>query len=190
MKSLILLLHPTQLSIGHDQVVEKAHKLKKMDRKDREQYLKDRPVPVIIGPGKKLYLIDHHHLCSALYKVGEDEIYIEIKEDWSHMNVREFWSAMDQHNYLWHYDEHGQAVNPTELPFLLPSTILDLKDDPFRSLAGFIRNESAYTKVWVPFTEFKWANFLRTKVGPNDIKGAIKIAKSSASKDMPGYIGS
>jgi hypothetical protein len=40
-----------------------------------EKFLQGHPVPVVLGPGQKRYLIDHHHLCSALHKMGVESCY-------------------------------------------------------------------------------------------------------------------
>ena len=40
-------------------------------------------------------------------------------------------------------------------------SLCSLVDDPYRSLAGLARKAGTYDKVDVPFTEFKWANYLR-----------------------------
>jgi hypothetical protein len=189
-KAGVLSLHPTQLAVGFQQVDEKARKLKKMKRKELDTYLKEHEVPGVKGPGEKLYMIDHHHLCTALFHLKEKETYVKIVDDWSNLPARDFWARMNDHQYLWPFDQCGNPVTMDELPFIIPCTVEGLKDDPYRSLAGVIRKLMVYEKVWIPFTEFKWANFLRTRVHHDDVNGAIKIAKSADAKDLPGFIGS
>lgn len=40
-----------------------------------EKFLRNHPVPVVLGPAGKRYLIDHHHLCCALWKMGIKKCY-------------------------------------------------------------------------------------------------------------------
>jgi hypothetical protein len=40
-----------------------------------EKFLQRHPVPVVLGPGQKRYLIDHHHLCCALHMMGVESCY-------------------------------------------------------------------------------------------------------------------
>ena len=52
----------------------------------------------------------------------------------------------------------------TQPPQTLPTHIKDLAFDPYRSLAWIVREQHGYIKNNVPFSEFKWANFFRTRV--------------------------
>ena len=40
----------------------------------------------------------------------------------------------------------------------------ELRDDPFRTLAGELRRLQGYAKETIPFTEFLWADFLRRRM--------------------------
>jgi hypothetical protein len=42
--------------------------------------------------------------------------------------------------------------------------VADLKDDPFRSLAGELRRAGGFAKDTTPFSEFLWADFLRRRL--------------------------
>ena len=46
----------------------------------------------------------------------------------------------------------------------MPKSVADLKDDPFRSLAGELRRTGGFAKDTTPFSEFLWADFLRRKL--------------------------
>jgi hypothetical protein len=52
--------------------------------------------------------------------------------------------------------------------------VTEMSDDPYRSLAGELRNAGGYAKDATPFSEFLWADFLRPRIP------ASKIAKSFA----------
>ena len=47
---------------------------------------------------------------------------------------------------------------------LAPTHIKDLAFDPYRSLAWNVREHHGYVKNTMPFPEFKWANFFRTRI--------------------------
>jgi len=48
----------------------------------------------------------------------------------------------------------------------LPKHIRDLEFDPYRSLAWLVRDRHGYMKNNTPFSEFKWANYFRTRILP------------------------
>jgi len=198
-------LRPTQLSAGMQQVTEKRDKLihKRLLEKPKklDKFLREHPIPVVRGPPSSpqshfedapqagpLYLIDHHHLGSALLLCGIKEAYVALVDDLSSMSSDQFWQAMASRNLLWCYDEQGRELpgGLQELVSRLPRTLPELKDDPYRSLAALIRKAGGYDKKWVAFAEFRWANFLRGKVplkAPEPVlqSGAVHIADSSSS---------
>ena len=51
----------------------------------------------------------------------------------------------------------------------LPKSVSDLKDDPFRSLAGEPRRAGGFAKDITPFGEFLWADFLRRKISRKNV---------------------
>ena len=88
------------------------------------------------------------------------------------------------------FDGQGRRVA------VIPKYLSALVDDPYRSLAGLARKAGAYEKVAVPFSEFRWANFLRDKVDlalvctehlAQAIHQAVQIAHSPAAAGLPGY---
>ena len=79
----------------------------------------------------------------------------------------------------------------------VPKTVADLKDDPFRSLAGELRRAGGYAKDTTPFSEFLWADFLRQRIKRKSIdkdyaaalKRAVRLAKSDDAAFLPGWCG-
>lgn len=166
-KVAVLDLHPTQLAVGMQQVHEKMAKVAKKQQKGPEaleKFLQGHPVPVVLGPGQKRYLIDHHHLCSALHKMGVESCYAGTVCDYSELSQEQFWVAMARRNYLWPHKPDGTAADGHELPGLLPQTVEGLADDPYRSLAALVRKAGGFNKSTKPFSEFIWANYLRPRV--------------------------
>ena len=134
-------LHPTQASVGMAEVRIKAEKLNdKIQGRSEKDFLKyllrhDKAEPVIIGPGGIFYITDHHHLARALYDVGASETYCTIIDNLSGATVDDFWKRLEANNQVYLEDENGNPLTPNDLP----SSVKDLTDDPFRSLAGVVR---------------------------------------------------
>jgi Putative ParB-like nuclease len=69
--------------------------------------------------------------------------------------------------------------------------------DPFRSLAGELRNLGGFAKDSSPFSEFLWADFLRPRVKAEAIKAdfaaaltkALVLAKTAEADYLPGWCG-
>jgi hypothetical protein len=193
----ILKLRPTQLAVGFQQVHEKANKLKGKSHADLYEYLETHAVPVVKGIDCHLYIIDHHHLCSAALSIGVDKVFTKIVEDWSMLTEEEFWDAMKSHKYIWLYDEHGVEISLDKFIQLLPTTVKNLKNDPYRSLAGVVRKMGVYEKDWTPYSEFVWAGYFRKlMVLPegqvkNFSEETLREAKEHAlrpeARRLPGY---
>lgn len=187
-------LRPTQIAVGMRQVAEKQDKLQRLAKKPErlKEFLKDRPVRVVLGPGKKAYIIDRHHLGLALVLEGYKSAPVIVEEDFSRMSEENFWKKMEEKKYVHPYDSDGKKQPLSEIP----ETLEDLEDDPYRALAGFARNEGAFIKSMTPFAEFEWADYFRSRISrklvENDfdkaLKQAHKLARSDDAKDLPGYI--
>jgi len=54
--------------------------------------------------------------------------------------------------------------------------ISDLVDDPYRSLAGGLRQAGGFAKDTTPFSEFIWVDFLGPPIQPKDIKADFSAA--------------
>ena len=191
-------LHPSQMSVGYLEVHEKQNRLHQMKKKELDDYLYNHKVPVVLGIDKKMFIIDHHHLCMAAHNLGLSHVYVEVLEDWSHLSEYEFWSAMKKEQYVWMYDENGNEIPNLDYSKYLPSSIKGCKDDPYRSIAGFVRKAGGFQKSMKPFAEFVWANFFRKKLPlPNDvstvpecvISSAINLARSPLASNLPGFDG-
>jgi hypothetical protein len=154
-------LKPTQICVGFEQVKEKEKKLSSKNKKQLKTYLKTKIVPVIIGPNNIFYIIDHHHLSRAIHNLNLENVYYKILEDWSELNEKDFWNKMEKSKYIWLFDHTGNNINLDKFLLLLPDHVKDLRNDPYRSLAGIIRKRGYYEKDWSPFSEFQYANYFR-----------------------------
>lgn len=189
----ILELRPTQFAVGMREVAHKAEKLATLKPKEADDFLAQNPVPVILAPRNRHYLIDHHHLARAAWEVGIKEIYVEAKGDFSTFEFEALWRTMRDANWLYLVDQLGNGPHqPTELP----ETIRGLADDPYRSISWRVRNAGGYTKNPAPFSEFRWAEFFRkrlTKHPSHDefeaaVLEAVALARTPDAAHLPGFI--
>ena len=186
-------LRPTQISVGMREVADKRRELAQESKDDRHDYLQHHVIPVVRGPGEGLFLIDHHHLARALWDDGFEHAWCEIIADLSAHPEAAFWHEMGRRHWVYPHDPHG-GLRPCSA---LPAHVEKLRDDPYRSLAGYARNAGAYRKVEVPFAEFTWADFFRPRIRieaddagfEEALRKAIQLARSDEARQLPGYIG-
>lgn len=188
----VLSLRPTQFALGMKEVEAKVKKLKKMTPKQRKRYLSDRPVQVVVGPNDIHYIIDHHHLVRSCWEAGIKKVPIDVKSDLSQLGEKDFWHVMQASHWMHPFDQFGAGGYK---PKLFPLDVRGMADDPYRSLAWAVREAGGFEKVFVPFSEFKWANYFRKKIDIEDIryafeaalKKALKVSKNKSASSLPGY---
>lgn len=189
----IIDLRPTQISVGMHEVKEKRRRLRKRGAKKIGNFLGDHMIPVILGPKKRHYVIDHHHLALSLQEEGVKNVLVTVVADLSELDPEDFWLVLDHHSWVHPYDENGRRRDFSKIP----KSIDGLKDDPFRSLAGELRRAGGFAKDTTPFSEFLWADFLRRRMSrksvekdfPAAVKKAMKLAKSLDARYLPGWCG-
>jgi hypothetical protein len=188
---LIRSLRPTQLTVGLIEVDGKRHDWRSNRKKG--QFLGHHMIPVVVGPKKEHYVVDHHHLARALLDEGQDEILVQEIANLSSLSREDFWRFLDYRAWVHPFDENG-----TRQPFsAIPKKISQLKDDPFRSLAGAVRTAGGYAKEAQPFMEFVWADYFRRSFKASDIrkhwdttlKEAVALAHDRDAHFMPGWCG-
>jgi hypothetical protein len=194
----ILTLRPTQMTVGMREVKEKRKRLREYwqehkSKKKQGEFLGRHMIPVVVGPDKRHYVVDHHHLALALHEEGVEDILVTVIADLTMVDPDAFWGVLDNHRWVYPYDAKGERRHFSDIP----KTVADLKDDPFRSLAGELRRVGGFAKDTTPFSEFLWADFLRRKMsrkGVEDnfgkaIEKALGLAKSKAAVYLPGWCG-
>ena len=64
---LISQLQPTQMTVGMLQVKHKRLRLRTLEKRPSElvDFILEHPIRVVLGPKKKAFVIDHHHLALA-----------------------------------------------------------------------------------------------------------------------------
>jgi hypothetical protein len=186
-------LRPTQITVGMREVKEKRKEWRKHDPDKKAEFLGKHMIPVILGPKKRHYVIDHHHLSLALHEEGVEDVLVLVVADLEGLDRDAFWTVLDHHAWVHPYDTEGVRRHYDDIP----KTVAELADDPFRSLAGELRRAGGFAKDTTPFSEFLWADFLRRrikrKVVVRDFDGALKkafkLSKSLDANYLPGWCG-
>jgi hypothetical protein len=189
----ILELRPTQMTVGMREVKEKRKRFREQKAKKQREMIGQHMIPVVRGPDKRFYVVDHHHLARALHDEGIADILVTLIGDLTMVDRDAFWGVMDNKRWVYPYDAKGERRHFKDLP----KSVKDLKDDPFRSLAGELRRAGGFAKDTTPFSEFLWADFLRRQmprklVEDNFAKAmekALEAAKSDDAVYLPGWCG-
>lgn len=162
----VMSLKPTQFAVGFMEVKRKSNSINELSAKDQVSYLKKNPEPIVIGPRGEFYIIDHHHLARALYDSNVKDTFGIVLENWNNTNEEKFWEHMKAKNWVYLVDETGTKRTVQDLKNI--KSVKDLRDDPYRSLAGQTRCkteskcvEGQWLKQAVPFIEFLWAEHFR-----------------------------
>jgi hypothetical protein len=190
----ILSLRPTQMTVGMREVKEKRQRWREhKSKKKQAELLGKHMIPVVHGPDEHYYVVDHHHLARALHDEGVKDILVSVIGDLTMVGREAFWGVMDNKRWAYPYDAKGERRHFKDLP----KSVSDLKDDPFRSLAGELRRAGGFAKDTTPFSEFLWADFLRRHMARKTVEEhfskamekALELAKSNDAIYLPGWCG-
>src|SRR5258708_18859090 len=173
----ILSLRPTQMTVGMREVKEKRKRWReKGSAKKQAKMLGTHMIPVVLGPDDRYYVVDHHHLARALHEEGVKDILVTVIGDLTMVDRDAFWGVMDNKRWVYPYDAKGERRHFKDIP----KTVVDLKDDPFRSLAGELRRAGGFAKNTTPFSEFLWADFPRPEMSPNGVEAGFHETNEQA----------
>ena len=186
-------LRPTQITVGMIEVRDKRARLAALKQHEQRDFMQGHPIPAVWGPDGKLYITDHHHLGRAACEAGVATGFFWIEDDFSQLPIAQFWPKMSAAQWAHPIDQHGEPRAFVDIPDHLEK----LLDDPYRSLAGYVRDAGGYAKTPTAFAEFLWADFFRPQVviGPTaaefhqSVDQAMKLAASPAAAHLPGYKG-
>ena len=186
-------LRPTQITVGMREVIAKRRRWRATRPKKGGEFLGKHMIPVIQGPKRRCYVIDHHHLVRALHDEGVKDLAVTVLVDLSALDRDAFWTVLDNRNWMHPFDTEGRRRPYRDIP----KTVSELVDDPFRSLAGELRRAGGFAKDTTPFSEFLWADFLRRRLTRKSverdfdraIEQALQLAKSSEAGYLPGWCG-
>ena len=129
--------------------------------------------------------------------------YCTIIDNLSHTKPDDFWKQLEANNEVSLKDQNGNSITPHDLP----TSVKDLSNNPFRSLAGAVRGFCGFEKgdessSGENYLEFQWADYLRahwaqTGIAAEDIDtkfegatiAALQLAAQKDAANLPGYTG-
>jgi hypothetical protein len=191
----VLDLKPTQFAVGMLEVEEKIEIVRGYGKKQIRDFVDENPVPVVISPWGDLYIVDHHHFLAVCYHMDIKKVRVTIVKDLSKrkMSYTGFWKWMFKSRNSYPFCQFGEGPRKA---LYLPRDIRGVADDPYRSLAWFVRKAGGFENSDRNYAEFKWANFFRSRglldrnglsELPRALPKAVKIAQSPSAKRLPGY---
>ncbi|MDG4881414.1 ParB-like protein [Mesorhizobium sp. WSM4884] len=186
-------LRPTQMTVGMREVELKRRMIRARNDEETGTFLGHHMVPVVLGPKKRNYVVDHHHMARALIEEGVKDVLVTVTSDLSKLDKDAFLTVLDNRGWMHPFDENGRRRDYDALP----KSMADLVDDPYRSLAGELRRQGGFAKDTTPFSEFLWADFLRRRIDraavaksfDKAMKQALALAKSKDADYLPGWCG-
>jgi hypothetical protein len=184
-------LVPTQVTVGMREVEFKRWRWREKHSHQAANYLSTHRFPVVLGPDARHYLIDRHHLTLALNDEGIWELPVSIVANISGLSFDRFWTTLESHNWTHPFDDEGRRCRYDDMP----ASVDDLIDDSFRSLAGALKRAGGYAKDKAPFSEFRWADFLRCRIPRELVERnfgralalAMNLAQSTEAVALPGW---
>jgi hypothetical protein len=184
-------LRPTQITVGMIEVTDKCIELASMKKHKQRDFLSAHPIPAVHGPNGEPYITDHHHLARAAWDEGIKMGFFFVEADLSNLGIKAFWREMIKNRWAHPIDGKGVKRSIDEIP----KHVSGLRDDIYRSLAGYVRNNGGYEKTPTAFAEFLWTDFFRKRIviGPTRadfdraVQQALILAHSHAARELPGY---
>lgn len=189
-------LRPTQLCIGLAEIRGRILDFRQDSLRQRLDYLRSKPVPLVRSAAGDHWMVDRHHRLRGLMELDPDAIafgYIALEStaiDRSHVLAE-----LEQRGWLYLHDGRGLGPQP---PGSLPDTLLQLQDDPYRSLVWKLKKEKVIRAApLIPFHEFRWGAWLRRRSLPPfhsmhlepALPAARALARSRAASHLTGWIG-
>jgi len=185
-------LRPTQITVGKAEVAGKRAEWERLGRKKRKELLASHWFPGVLGPKRRVYIVDHHHLGLALLEEGVKTVPVMIQRDFSWLEPEVFWRTMEFNRWAHPYDRNGRRTEYTAIPAGLD----ELADDPYRTLAARVRSAGGCAKDAEPYAEFLWADFYRRRmklaggrISAKAMQEALLLAHSHESAYLPGWSG-
>ena len=189
-------LQPTQMCVGLTEVRSRQRDFRQDNSKERLEYLRGKPVPLVRNSLGQLWMVDRHHRLRALLEMDPDVttygyVIAELDSDSRDAALQ----ALQDRGWLYLHD--GRGNGPWE-PTTLPQSLLGLEDDPYRSLVWKLKKEGLIkSQPLIPYHEFRWGAWLRTRPLPpfssSQLNPALpasrRLAQSRAAAHLAGWTG-
>jgi len=184
-------LRPTQMTVPLSRVEHKRRQLRAARGRQLQDFITWHVMPAVLGPDLAVYLIGEHHVARALADESVDTCIVTLERDMSRVARSAFWVSMERAGWVYPVDEHGRRRSFANIP----RTLGELKDDPYRSLVGDMREYGGIEDGIDVAAEFAWAGFLRAQVPlalvASDYTQARSLAlvhvRSQAACRLPGF---
>ena len=194
----VLELKPMQIPAGMYEVQDKARDVRDMKKKDVDDWLREKSVPILEDYKARKRPVDHHHEARSTWEADYDEVYTHhYFDDDLHRKIKglsrdEFYAVTRAMGLFYDRDQYG--VGPHD-PNHLPEDVRGMADDPFRSVAWQVRKRGGYEKSDEPFAEFQWAQYFRERLKTYPTRAdfekavveAMRLVHDPAAKGLPGY---
>jgi hypothetical protein len=189
-------LRPTQLCVGMAEVRSRQADFSADSNRERRDYLGSKPVPLVRSGDGSLWMVDRHHRLRALLALRPEAtafgyVALDLATD-DHDTVL---AELAQRGWMYLYDGRGLGPLP---PRTLPTNLLGLQDDPYRSLVWKLKRERVVQAApLIPFHEFRWGAWLRSRPLPPfsslrlepALPMARALARSGAASHLAGWQG-
>ena len=187
-------LQPTQMCVGLAEVRSRQVDFARETREQRLRYLKSKPVPLVRSAAGELWMVDRHHRLRGLVEIDpEAEACGYLVLDLAIVERHEVLTDLLQRGWLYLHD--GRGLGPLH-PTALPRRLLDLQDDPYRSLVWKLKKEGQIEPApLIPFHEFRWGAWLRSRPLPPfssaqldpALPAARALVRSRAASHLAGW---
>jgi hypothetical protein len=136
------------------------------------RFMSKRNIQVIRDPMGSFRIFDGHHLALSLQLLEIDEVDVDLHEDFyvppnrqARVNmderIEEYRSYMIRNKLVRLVNEFGREIDFEDLP----GTPLEMRNNPFRSLAWLLKKAGVFTDLDQPMQEFEYAGLLRKEFG-------------------------
>jgi hypothetical protein len=189
-------LRPTQMCVGMAEVRSRQADFRAEDSRERRDYLGSKPVPLVRSGDGSVWMVDRHHRLRALLELlPEATAFGYVALALSSHDPATVLAELGRRGWLYLYN--GRGLGPQH-PSALPSNLLGLEDDPYRSLVWKLKREGVIKAApLIPFHEFRWGAWLRSRPLPPfssqqltpALPAARALARSEAAAHLAGWQG-
>jgi hypothetical protein len=184
------------MCVGMAEVRSRQGDFRVESNSERRDYLGSKPVPLVRSGDGSVWMVDRHHRLRALLELMPEATafgYVALDLDTSDPDV----VLAELRNRGWLYLYNGRGLGP-QPPAALPTSLLGLEDDPYRSLVWKLKREGVIKAApLIPFHEFRWGAWLRSRSLPPfsslqltpALPAARALARSEAASHLAGWQG-
>ena len=189
-------LLPTQMCVGLAEVWSRQRDFSEETSRQRLDYLRGKPVPLVRNRIGQLWMVDRHHRLRALLEMDTAvTTYGYVIAELDSESRAAALEALQRRGWLYLFDGRG---NGPLAPAMLPPSLLSLEDDRYRSLVWKLKKEGLIKpQPLIPYHEFRWGAWLRTRPLPpfssSQLDPALpasrRLAQSPAASHLAGWTG-